>query len=88
MYTNCFLEMQTNGGSIINIGSVYGVVSPDPRIYGDSGRNSSEIYGASKAAIIQMTKYFAVHLARFNIRVNCLSPGGLYQFVLYVRRGV
>lgn len=71
-------EMQTNGGSIINIGSIYGVVSPDPRIYGDSGRNSSEVYGASKAAIIQMTKYFAVHLARFNIRVNCLTPGGVF----------
>jgi len=71
-------EMQTNGGSIINIGSIYGLVSPDPAIYGDSGRNSSEVYGASKAAIIQMTKYFAVHLAKFNIRVNCLSPGGVF----------
>lgn len=71
-------EMQANGGSIINIGSIYGIVSPDPRIYSDSGRNSSEVYGTSKAAIIQMTRYLAVHLAKFNIRVNCLSPGGVF----------
>ena len=32
-------------------------------------------YGASKAAIIQLTKYFAVYFAKYNIRVNCVSPG-------------
>ena len=66
-------------GSIINIGSIYGVVSGDPRIYTDTKRNTSEIYAASKSAIIQMTKYFAVHLANHNIRVNCISPGGVYN---------
>lgn len=66
-------------GVIINIGSIYGVVSPDPRIYGGSKRNSSEVYGASKAAVIQMTKYFAAHLAPSQIRVNCVSPGGIFN---------
>ena len=68
----------SGGGSIVNIGSIYGVVSPDPRIYGDSGLNSSEVYGASKAAIIQMTQYMAVHLANDQIQVNCVSPGGIF----------
>lgn len=66
-------------GAIINIGSIYGVVSSDPRIYTDSPRYNSEVYSASKAAIIQMTKYFAVHLAPFKIRVNCISPGGVFN---------
>ena len=62
-------------GSIINIASIYGEVSPDPTIYGDSGFNSPPQYGAGKAAIIQYTKYMACHLAQKNIRVNAISPG-------------
>jgi NAD(P)-dependent dehydrogenase (short-subunit alcohol dehydrogenase family) len=71
-------EMSTKG-SIINIGSIYGIVSGDPRIYTDCARNTPECYGASKAAIIHMTKYFSVHLAKFGIRVNCISPGGVFN---------
>ncbi|NQV00056.1 MAG: SDR family oxidoreductase [Parcubacteria group bacterium] len=66
-------------GNIINIASVYGVVSPDFRIYTDCLRKNSEVYGATKAGIIQMTKYFAVHLAKDNVRVNCISPGGIFN---------
>ena len=65
------------GGSIVNIGSHYGVTSPDPRIYTDCDRKNSEIYGATKAGIIQMTKYFAVHAAEYEIRTNAVSPGGI-----------
>ena len=35
------------------------------------------MYGASKAGIIQMTKYFAAHLAKYELRVNCVNPGGI-----------
>ena len=63
--------------SIINIGSIYGFLSPDFRIYGNRDRYSSEIYGASKAAVIQLTKYYSVILSKYNINVNCLSPGGI-----------
>jgi len=62
-------------GSIINIASMYGVVSPDPRIYKNTKFNSSPQYGAGKAAIIQFTKYSACHLGNKNIRVNSVSPG-------------
>lgn len=72
--------MESNkSGRIVNIASHYGIVSPDPRIYGDSGRNSSEVYGASKAGIIQMTKYMAVHVKSKNITVNSVSPGGIFN---------
>ena len=66
-------------GAIINIGSIYGVVSSDPRIYTDCARMNSEVYSASKAAVIHMTKYFAVHAAPLGIRVNCVSPGGVFN---------
>ena len=65
-------------GTIINLSSIYGVVAPAPRIYGDSGLNSPLVYGASKAAIEQMTRYLAIHWAP-EIRVNCVAPGGLYN---------
>jgi len=63
--------------NIINIASMYGIISPDPRIYTDCDRKNSEVYGATKAAIIQMTRYFAVHAAPERIRVNSVSPGGI-----------
>lgn len=68
-----------NRGKIINIGSVYGVVSSDPRIYGDSGRNNSEVYSMTKAAVLMLTKYLAVHYAPFNIQINAISPGGVIR---------
>jgi len=73
-----YMEEQDEG-CVVNLGSVYGVVSPDPRIYGDSGRNSPEVYAASKAAVIQMTKYLAAHIKSNKIRVNCVSPGGIFN---------
>jgi NAD(P)-dependent dehydrogenase (short-subunit alcohol dehydrogenase family) len=61
--------------AIINISSMYGMVSPDPRIYGDSGSNSPPFYGAAKAALLQFTRYAACHCAADGIRVNAISPG-------------
>jgi NAD(P)-dependent dehydrogenase (short-subunit alcohol dehydrogenase family) len=63
--------------SIINIGSIYGFLSPEFKIYKNGERFSAEIYGASKASIIQITKYFAVLFAKNNIRINAISPGGV-----------
>jgi NAD(P)-dependent dehydrogenase (short-subunit alcohol dehydrogenase family) len=66
---------RTGGASVINIASMYGVVSPDPSIYGTSGQNNPPHYGAAKAALLQLTRYAAVHLAAEGIRVNAISPG-------------
>jgi len=63
------------GASVINIASMYGMVSSDPNIYGDSGFDDPPYYGAAKAALIQLTRYTACRLAPLGIRVNCISPG-------------
>lgn len=71
-------KMKTQGlGSIVNIASIFGVLAPDQRKYGDSGLNSNAAYGASKAAVIQMSKYLAAYYANTGIRVNSISPGGV-----------
>lgn len=67
------------GGRIVNLSSTYGVVSPDPRIYGESGVNSPVSYAASKAGVVQLTRYLAIHWRERNIRVNCLVPGGVFD---------
>lgn len=71
--------IEHGGGRIVNIASTYGVVSADPRIYGDSGVNSPVAYAASKAGVIQITRYLAIHWRDKNIRVNCLVPGGVFD---------
>jgi NAD(P)-dependent dehydrogenase (short-subunit alcohol dehydrogenase family) len=69
------------GGSIINIGSLYASVSPDQRFYdhlpGDLPFLKSPAYGASKAAVVNMTKYFSTLWGPQGVRVNTLSPGGV-----------
>lgn len=62
-------------GSIINIGSLYAVGAPDPRTYFDTPFNSTPNYGAGKAATVELTKYCAAYLAKYNIRANSVSPG-------------
>jgi NAD(P)-dependent dehydrogenase (short-subunit alcohol dehydrogenase family) len=69
------------GGSIINIGSLYASVSPDPHFYdhlaGELPFIKSPAYGASKAAVVNLSRYFATHWAGRGVRVNTLSPGGV-----------
>jgi 3-oxoacyl-[acyl-carrier protein] reductase len=77
-YAICIMKKQKKG-KIINIGSIYGQVSSDPRVYGSSGRNNSQVYSATKAGVIMLTKYMAAHFARYNIQSNCISPGGIFN---------
>lgn len=67
--------MKKTGGSIINYSSMYGVVSPDLRIYGDNPQKQPPNYGAGKAGVAQITRYAAGALAEHGIRVNCVTPG-------------
>ncbi|MGH9346924.1 MAG: SDR family oxidoreductase [Vicinamibacterales bacterium] len=68
-------------GSIVNIGSLYASVSPDQRFYehlaGVLPFLKSPAYGASKAGIVNMTKYFSTLWGPRGVRVNTLSPGGV-----------
>jgi NAD(P)-dependent dehydrogenase (short-subunit alcohol dehydrogenase family) len=68
-------------GVIVNIGSLYGAVSPDERLYShlpiDPPFLKPPMYGASKAAVSSLTRYLATHLGKEGIRVNTLVPGGV-----------
>ena len=67
--------MKKTGGSIINYCSMYGIVSPDLRIYGDNPQKQPPNYGAGKAGVAQITRYAAGALAQYGIRVNSITPG-------------
>jgi gluconate 5-dehydrogenase len=54
---------------------MYGHVSPDHRLYGDSGMNNPPFYGAAKSGLLQLTRYLACHLGPSAIRCNSISPG-------------
>jgi NAD(P)-dependent dehydrogenase (short-subunit alcohol dehydrogenase family) len=62
-------------GSIVLFSSMYGLVSPDPKIYSAPMAPNPIDYGASKAALIQMCRYLAVHYGPRGVRFNCIAPG-------------
>jgi NAD(P)-dependent dehydrogenase (short-subunit alcohol dehydrogenase family) len=66
-------------GCVVNIGSIYGLVAGDMKLYKEGDRRTPEIYGATKAAVINVTKYFSAYMASYNVRVNCISPGGIFN---------
>jgi len=71
--------MKQNYGNIINIGSIYGFTAPRFEIYEGTEMTMPVEYAAIKGAIINLTKYLASYLGKYNIRVNCISPGGVYD---------
>jgi NAD(P)-dependent dehydrogenase (short-subunit alcohol dehydrogenase family) len=70
----CGARQAGDSSSVVNVASMYGVVSPDPAVYGDSGKNNPVHYGATKGGLLQMTRYLACHLGA-EIRVNSITPG-------------
>lgn len=86
------MKKQRNG-SIINIASHYGLVGNDQRIYIGSNLNqvyvggdkkeekifSHGVYNAAKGGLINFTRYLAAYYGAFNVRVNTISPGGVYH---------
>lgn len=62
-------------GKIINISSMYGMISPDESIYESEESVNPIAYGVGKAGVIQYTKYAAMKLAKHNINVNCITYG-------------
>lgn len=63
-------------GSIINVGSIYGVVGPDMSLYEGFDMGNPAAYAASKGGLLQLTRYLAAVLAP-RVRVNMMSPGGI-----------
>ncbi|GGG25338.1 SDR family NAD(P)-dependent oxidoreductase [Pontibacter amylolyticus] len=69
-------HFKAKGGSIINVSSMYGMVSPDFSIYDESPAFlNPPHYGAAKAGVLQLTRYFACYLGKYNITVNAVTPG-------------
>lgn len=71
-------------GSIINISSIYGMVSPDQNLY-QYRRDRGEVffkpvaYSVSKSGILNLSRYLAVYWAKFNVRVNSLTIAGVFN---------
>jgi NAD(P)-dependent dehydrogenase (short-subunit alcohol dehydrogenase family) len=70
--------VEAGGGSIVNLGSLYATVAPEPRFYDHlPGFVKPAAYAASKAGVLQLTRYFARLWGPHGVRVNALSPGGV-----------
>jgi len=67
--------LENNYGKIINIASMYGMVSPDVSVYEDNDYYNPANYGAGKAAVIQLTRYVAGVYGKYGITSNSVSPG-------------
>ena len=66
-------------GNIVNISSIYGVIAPKFEVYADTSMTMPVEYAAIKAGLIHLTKYMAKYFKGMNIKVNALSPGGIFD---------
>ena len=71
--------MERKYGIIINIASIYGVLGPNFSIYGCTEMTMPVEYSMIKGGIINYTRYLSTYLAPYNIRVNTISPGGIFN---------
>jgi Dehydrogenases with different specificities (related to short-chain alcohol dehydrogenases) len=73
------LMKKKKNGVIINFASIYGIVAPDFSIYQGTKMTMPVAYSAIKGGIISLTKYLATYYAKYNIRANTISPGGVFN---------
>lgn len=66
-------------GNIINLSSIYGVVAPRFEIYEGTNMTNAIEYAAIKGGLLHIVKYFAKYFKGMNIRVNAISPGGIFD---------
>lgn len=71
--------VERKSGSVVNIASIYGVVGNDPTLYENTGISAPAAYSAIKGGLINLTRYLASHYGQHGIRVNALSPGGIFD---------
>src|SRR5207237_919399 len=70
--------MASGHGSVINIGSTYGVVAPDMGLYAGTEMGNPAAYAASKGGLIQFTRWLSTVLAP-RVRANAITPGGVWR---------
>ena len=66
-------------GTVINLSSIYGLVGPDFSVYENTSLTMPAAYAAIKGGINNFTRYLASYYGPFNIRINCVSPGGIFD---------
>lgn len=71
--------VKQKSGSIVNIASIYGVVGNDFTVYDGTQMTSAAAYSAIKGGVINFAKYLASYFGKEGIRVNCVSPGGIFD---------
>ena len=74
--------LEQGRGVIVNLCSTYGLVGPDQRLYqreGQPAQYKPVYYSVTKAGVLGLTRYLAAYYAGKNIRVNALTPGGVYN---------
>lgn len=73
-------QMKIQGfGCLINMSSIYGVVAPDFTVYDQTPMTMPVAYAAIKGALVNLTRYFAAYYGPHQIRVNAISPGGIFD---------
>ena len=68
-----------NEGVVINCSSIYGIQSPNFHVYDGTAMTSPAAYSAIKAGVVNFTKYLAAYYGKYNLRVNCITPGGVFD---------
>ncbi|MEI6522770.1 MAG: oxidoreductase [Bacteroidota bacterium] len=68
-----------NYGAIVNMASIYGILAPDFSIYENTEMTSAAAYSVIKGGIVNFTRYLASYFGKNNIRVNTVSPGGIFN---------
>lgn len=77
--TSLVMKEQEQGGSIINLASIYGVQAPNFNLYNGLSMTQPVEYAAIKGGIINLTRFMASYLGRNAVRVNTVSPGGIFD---------
>ena len=73
--------IRDRSGSLVNVASIYGVVGNDFTVYENTGgMTSPAAYSAIKGGVINFTRYLASYYGKYNVRVNTVSPGGVFDY--------
>lgn len=78
LFAKYFIDKKI-AGNILNLSSIYGVIAPKFEVYNNTPMTMPVEYAAIKSALIHLTAYMAKYLKGKNIRVNCISPGGIFD---------